>query len=661
MASEQLKIELTAVDKTTAAFNSIQSNMSKLGNGAMILSRSFTAIGATIASLGVLSSFKKLIDQGDAMNDLSKKTGVAVSSLSRFGLAAEDSGASIDTVASGMKKLSGSMLDSVSGNKQLSAIFSALGISVKDSSGNMRGLDDVMLQVADAFSMLPDGATKSATAVALFGKNGVELIPMLNEGAAGIQKYASVISDEFGPKADQFNDNLNKFHANLQRLEVQILDRVLPALNSLFDAMDQSKKHIEEMQAVGATGNIFLDNATNAADFVKQQNAVIEEQIKAIEEQVARANAALPDLMEQLKNAPEGSTLFDQLTLQIATINGLLPEASKKLADLRAQIQATPLELTVTKEPFKYPTRPNQGTSGPNEKALAAAFGAGQIDKLKEFLIKQRESIDLLALETQQVGMTAAEYSVLKAQKEGMNEINKIIRENAGANTEAFRQEAEALLAEKIAMMQRNEEFKRSFEGGMVDGLKRVREEFGNVGQAVSDTWVNAFQSMEDAFVNFVKTGKLDFKSLADSIIADMARITFRQMVSGLFGGGGGGGGFNILSMFGLGGGSGSVPLPPIVTRAVGGSVSSGSPYLVGENGPELFMPNRSGSIIPDTSMAGGGSGVNVYQTINISTGVQQTVRAEIQSLLPQISNAAKAAVIDAKRRGGSFANAFGG
>lgn len=59
--------------------------------------------------------------------------------------------------------------------------------------------------------------------------------------------------------------------------------------------------------------------------------------------------------------------------------------------------------------------------------------------------------------------------------------------------------------------------------------------------------------------------------------------------------------------------------------------------------------------------MSGSGGGVIVNQTINVSTGVQQTVRAEIQSLLPQISNAAKAAVIDAKRRGGSFANAFGG
>jgi hypothetical protein len=48
-----------------------------------------------------------------------------------------------------------------------------------------------------------------------------------------------------------------------------------------------------------------------------------------------------------------------------------------------------------------------------------------------------------------------------------------------------------------------------------------------------------------------------------------------------------------------------------------------------------------------------------VMQTINVSTGVQQTVRAEIKSLMPQIADSAKAAVLDARRRGGSYGSAF--
>jgi hypothetical protein len=93
--------------------------------------------------------------------------------------------------------------------------------------------------------------------------------------------------------------------------------------------------------------------------------------------------------------------------------------------------------------------------------------------------------------------------------------------------------------------------------------------------------------------------------------------------------------------------------------RANGGPVTGGTTYMVGERGPELFVPNTSGMIVPNEALQGGGGGVTVQQTINVTTGVQQTVRAEILSLMPQISNAAKAAVADAKLRGGSYAAAL--
>lgn len=69
------------------------------------------------------------------------------------------------------------------------------------------------------------------------------------------------------------------------------------------------------------------------------------------------------------------------------------------------------------------------------------------------------------------------------------------------------------------------------------------------------------------------------------------------------------------------------------------------------------MIPGSSGTVVPNNRLGGGGVVVN--QTINVTTGVQQTVRNEIQTLLPQIAEASKAAVMDARRRGGSFANAF--
>jgi phage-related minor tail protein len=96
---------------------------------------------------------------------------------------------------------------------------------------------------------------------------------------------------------------------------------------------------------------------------------------------------------------------------------------------------------------------------------------------------------------------------------------------------------------------------------------------------------------------------------------------------------------------------------PFINTAAMGGPVTGGKPVLVGERGPELMVPSRNAQVIPNNQLGGGG--VTIVQNINVSTGVQQTVRAEIKSLMPQIADSAKAAVLDAKRRGGSYGGAF--
>lgn len=89
--------------------------------------------------------------------------------------------------------------------------------------------------------------------------------------------------------------------------------------------------------------------------------------------------------------------------------------------------------------------------------------------------------------------------------------------------------------------------------------------------------------------------------------------------------------------------------------KAGGGDVIGGRSYLVGENGPEMFTPRTAGTITP----SGATGGTTIVQNINVTTGVQQTVRAEIMSLMPQIAGAAKAAVADAKLRGGSYAAAL--
>tara|TARA_R100000388_G_C7241426_1_gene161719 strand:+ start:537 stop:2621 length:2085 start_codon:yes stop_codon:yes gene_type:complete len=92
---------------------------------------------------------------------------------------------------------------------------------------------------------------------------------------------------------------------------------------------------------------------------------------------------------------------------------------------------------------------------------------------------------------------------------------------------------------------------------------------------------------------------------------------------------------------------------------AGGGTVQGRRPILVGERGPEMFIPNTGGRIVPNGALGGslrGGSPTIVNQSLNFATGIQNTVRAEVMNMMPLIQNATLQAVVDQKRRGGSFA-----
>jgi hypothetical protein len=160
----------------------------------------------------------------------------------------------------------------------------------------------------------------------------------------------------------------------------------------------------------------------------------------------------------------------------------------------------------------------------------------------------------------------------------------------------------------------------------------------------VADMVGTQFETAFMSAVKGTKSVKDAFRVMAVEIIGELFRIFVVKQITGF-----------VTSMF-----TAAFPsLAGVPARANGGPVNANTPYMVGERGPELFVPARSGSIMPNERVKGGGGEVIVQQTINVTTGVQQTVRNEIQTLLPQIAEASKAAVMDARKRGGSFANAF--
>ena len=186
--------------------------------------------------------------------------------------------------------------------------------------------------------------------------------------------------------------------------------------------------------------------------------------------------------------------------------------------------------------------------------------------------------------------------------------------------------------------------------GTLADALKKLKEKGNEVKEGLGSAAVRGVNSLEDALVDLsmgTTSVKDAFKNMAKSIIADLIRIQIQQSITKPLS--------NIISgMFGTTPASNLVP----EGMAKGGLVNAGQPYMVGERGREMFVPNSNGSIVPNNKLGGG---VVVNQTINLSAGVSQTVRAEVMGMLPQIQEASKSAVLDARRRGGSFASAFGG
>jgi len=206
----------------------------KLGQVTGKITAGFGSLIPAAALAGLTAIAKRTIDAADNLNDLSQRTGVAVESLSRFGNAAADSGSSVDEVAKAMSRLAKGVVDPAS---SASEALNRIGISAVDTNGKVKSLDEIMLSISDVFAKLPDGAQKAALAQELFGKSGVNLIPLLNQGREALSQYSATIDTELAQASDKFNDTLNAIGIALAGPFSKAVTALLPAITSIAEAL----------------------------------------------------------------------------------------------------------------------------------------------------------------------------------------------------------------------------------------------------------------------------------------------------------------------------------------------------------------------------------------------------------------------------------------
>ena len=196
----------------------------------------------------------------------------------------------------------------------------------------------------------------------------------------------------------------------------------------------------------------------------------------------------------------------------------------------------------------------------------------------------------------------------------------------------------------------------------ITDNTDIITKELDDLSQTFGEALAPAIQSASLAFttdfVDALLEGRnaLDsFKSFSKNIVSQIIAIFLQMAVvnkilNAIFhtdGLGLGGAEFEKLSTIPLG-----------KKSAGGGSAYGGQPMIVGERGPEIFVPHSSGNIMNNMNSKnamGGGTPINIYQNVNFATGVVSTVRAEVTKMMPQIADVTKAAVQESAMRGGNF------
>lgn len=250
----------------------------------------------------------------------------------------------------------------------------------------------------------------------------------------------------------------------------------------------------------------------------------------------------------------------------------------------------------------------------PEELAAAAAERAKALTKDLKPAPVQEAAKKEAAKPSDRANELLQQLDAVKALKEEEAALNEVLKLRPGL-TKAI---DDAMLSAAIAAL----ETSKTLEAGFTRAFLKLQQEAKDLA-AVAENVVNAFADRAtDAIVEFTRTGEFNFKKFASAVLDDITRILVRllvvQAISAALGGGTGAGAVTLATGT-LGGGGG---------RAKGGTVQPDRSYVVGENGPELFQPNTTGTIAPNaTSVPAPPPQVNV-QVVNVDdpSKVPQTI-----------------------------------
>lgn len=609
-----------ATEKAKRQAKDLQNAFNNLGKELNVVQRMFGSFAGNfnLTGIGIAALTQRAFALSREIQDMSDAFGISVHRLLEYRAALEMSGVSAENTGKVMASVYQKIAEAqsgVGGSQSLINHLNEMGISLKELVGLKP--EDAFKRIAQGIATVEDQYKKAQFTQEFLGRGGktfgaqsfldslTQVTDKYYEQEKAVARLAK-IDDELKTSMQNltlaFGDIISKFTGNGSFIiSVDAFKYALEALGSIIlikgiystvTALGDLYAVVKKLEDITVTGlgvapwleRLFViatDPRVLAVLALFHSNKLNEGEMGKLDIALAKGDVKVGD-KGQLIDVAKAKADADKI------------ENAKKLAELNEKLYGQ-LNAQIQLESQKIDFEKRS-----TEIKLDAYNVSERTTKQRELELKYEQ--DMAQLKVSQARESKG--------KEGheLELINQLYQKRRELTKQVY--------DDDVALAQKQYEIQTNFVAGWKNAYGEYIRESQNAGERAAESFKALTQSLEDTLTTFFETGKLNFKSFAQSIIHEIARMQAQaaaKSIMGLFGGGGGIGGFFsslASSVFGGGdaglftGSTGEMGGSILIgKRASGGDINANSPYMVGEHGPELIIPNQSGTVIPNNKM----------------------------------------------------------
>jgi lambda family phage tail tape measure protein len=604
----------------TAEFNKGIENAGKKLEQFSQTAEKFGKIGAT----ALVAASAAALQYADDIADVAKANDVAIATVLKLSNALGNAGGKAGDTGKLLASFTKFIDEAASGSLQAQTTAKTLGLSLQDL-GKLSE-EELLNKVVKNLGSMEDSVTRNAKAMEVFGKaaKGVDFVglaedmgksnKLTDEQALGVQKAA----DAYDMLAQNARDTMVILSAALGPVLKTTLDYIKDMKGETSLLGEIFKTVFQTVAVLGANvAFVFKGIADELVHTYQNAKILVTEGVdaaiaanKKYDAYRASQRQNLDFFESQIMGTSYGRSGVDERRTDnksaTKSVGRNVTEARNKDAE-EAERRRLKMIADLNREAQRYAKllldiEAQQVAAYTNE-AKRIEKEQRQLEIKNELLFIDQKTMDM---RSEDAKLTRDLYLAEQKRLDTIQEINRNNLLDADGKQILIERENALADATERYLRAQNQAVKAQREGTGEQGFLKEGAKFFRDLPTDLENGAKAFQSvmgnMESALDNFVRTGKLSFKSLARSIIQDLIAIQLRASATGLF--------KSLFGMyasggFGTGNAYGNQDIGAFL--ADGGSANANTPYVVGERGPELFVPRSSGTVIPNHALSGMG------------------------------------------------------